>query len=70
VALEHDFNDVFSFMVEGVSRWDALDHRWLSSVNVAPIFNVTENLQLDFGAHFALNRETDREFFVGFTFRR
>lgn len=70
VALEHDFNKLFSFMVEGVSRWDALDHRWLSSVNVAPIFNVTENLQFDFGAHFALNRETDREFFVGFTFRR
>lgn len=70
VALEHDFTDLFSFMVEGVSRWDALDHRWRSSVNVAPMFNVTENLQLDLGAHFALNRETDREFFVGFTFRR
>jgi Putative MetA-pathway of phenol degradation len=70
VALEHDFNDVFSFIVEGVSRWNALDHRWLSSVNVAPVVTVNDNLQFDFGAHFALNRETDREFFVGFTYRR
>lgn len=70
VALEHDFTELFSFVVEGVSRWDAQTHQWRSSVNVAPMFNATENLQVDFGAHLALNRETDREFFVGFTFRR
>ncbi|WP_165822107.1 transporter [Hymenobacter edaphi] len=70
VALEHDFNDLFSFMVEGVARWDAQHSGWRNSVNVAPMFNLNDNLQVDFGAHFALNRETDREFFVGFTFRR
>ncbi|OON70503.1 transporter [Hymenobacter sp. CRA2] len=69
-ALEHDFNDTFSLMVEGVTRWDAQHWGWRSSVNVAPIINVTDNLQFDLGAHLALNRETDREFFVGFTYRR
>ncbi|GAB2949621.1 hypothetical protein GCM10027048_13390 [Hymenobacter coalescens] len=70
VALEHDFNDTFSFLVEGVARWDAQHSDWRNSLNVAPIINVTDNLQFDLGAHLALNRETDREFFFGFTFRR
>jgi hypothetical protein len=70
VALEHDFTDKFSFLVEGVTRWDKQHSGWRSSVNLAPIINVTDNLQFDFGAHLALNRETDREFFFGFTFRR
>lgn len=70
IALDHEFSNVFSFLVEGVSRWDALHSGWRSSVNLAPIFTVSENLQFDLGAHFALNKEADREFFVGFTFRR
>lgn len=70
VALEHDFTDTFSLMAEGVTRWDAQRSGWRSSFNVAPIIHVTDNLQVDFGAHLALNREADREFFVGFTFRR
>ncbi|WP_185816773.1 transporter [Hymenobacter metallilatus] len=70
IALDHEFNEVFSFLVEGVTRWDAQQSGWRTSVNVAPIFTVNPNLQFDFGAHLALNKETDREFFVGFTFRR
>lgn len=70
IALDHEFTDVFSFLVEGVTQWDTKHNGWRTTVNLAPIFTVNENLQLDFGAHFALNRETDREFFVGFSFRR
>ncbi|HEX8427650.1 transporter [Hymenobacter sp.] len=70
IALDHEFNDVFSFLIEGVTQWDTKHAGWRSSVNIAPIFSVNENLQFDFGTHLALSRETDREFFVGFTFRR
>jgi hypothetical protein len=70
IAVDHEFNDVFGFLVEGVTQWDAQHSGWRSSVNLAPIITLNDNLQLDFGAHLALNKETDREFFVGFTFRR
>ncbi|MBX0291321.1 transporter [Hymenobacter sp. HSC-4F20] len=70
IALDHEFNEVFSFLVEGVTQWDAQHSGWRSSLNLAPIFTLNPNLQVDFGAHLALSKETDREFFVGFTFRR
>ena len=70
IALDHEFTDVFSFLIEGVTQWDTKHAGWRSSLNLAPIFTVNENLQFDFGAHLALNRETDREFFIGFSFRR
>jgi hypothetical protein len=70
VALDHEFSDLFSFLVEGVTQWDAEHSGWRSSINMAPIFNINKNMQADFGAHLALSKEMDREFFVGFTFRR
>jgi hypothetical protein len=70
VALDHEFSDVFSFLVEGVTQWDAQHSGWHSSLNLAPIISVNDNLQLDLGTHLALSKETDREFFVGFTYRR
>lgn len=70
VALDHEFSDVFSFLVEGVTQWDALHSGWRSSLNLAPIFTVSENLQFDLGSHLALNKDMDREFFIGFTYRR
>lgn len=70
IALDHEFTDVFSFLVEGVTQWDAQRRDWRSSLNLAPIFSLNDNLQVDFGTHLALSKEMDREFFVGFTFRR
>lgn len=70
VAIDHEFTDTFGFLVEGVTQWDAEHRGWRSSLNLAPIFTLTDNLQVDLGTHLALNRETDREFFFGFTFRR
>jgi hypothetical protein len=70
LAVDHEFTDVFSFLVEGVTQWDAEHSRWRSSINIAPIFTVNENLQFDVGTHLALSRETDRQFFLGFSFRR
>jgi len=70
LAIDHEFTEVFSFLVEGVMQWDAAHTGWRSSINIAPIFTVNENLQFDLGTHLALSREMDREFFLGFTFRR
>lgn len=70
VAVERELTKQISFLVEGVARWDAQHSGWRNSLNLAPIISLSDNLQVDFGAHLALNRETDREFFVGFTFRR
>jgi hypothetical protein len=70
IALDHEFTDVFSFLVEGVTSWDAAHSGWRSSINFAPIFTLNPNLQVDLGTHLALSKETDRQFFVGFTFRR
>ncbi|KAA9331626.1 transporter [Hymenobacter busanensis] len=70
VAVQHEFTDRLSLLLEGVTQWNTQQARWHSSVNVAPVISVNDNFQVDFGGHFALNRETDREFFVGFTLRR
>jgi hypothetical protein len=57
-------------VTEAVAQWNTEQRRWLASTNIAPIFKVTPNLQLDLGTHLALNRLTDHEYFVGVTFRR
>jgi len=70
VALEYDFTEKLGFVTEAVAMWNTEQRRWLASTNIAPIFKLTPNLQLDLGAHLALNRLSDHEYFVGFTFRR
>jgi hypothetical protein len=69
-ALEYDFTEKFGLVTEAVAQWNTEQRRWLASTNIAPIFKVTPNLQLDLGTHLALNRLTDHEYFVGVTFRR
>ncbi|GAA3991828.1 transporter [Hymenobacter antarcticus] len=70
VALEYDFTRKLGLITEAVAQWNTQQRRWQSSVNVAPIIKLNDNLQLDFGTHLALNRISDREYFVGFTVRR
>ncbi|MDO7847788.1 transporter [Hymenobacter sp. M29] len=69
-ALEYDFTEKFGLVTEAVALWNTEQRRWLASTNIAPIFKLTPNLQLDLGTHLALNRLTDREYLVGVTFRR
>ncbi|GAB3587897.1 transporter [Hymenobacter daeguensis] len=69
-ALEWDFAKKVGVVIEGVTQWNTEQRRWQASTNLAPIFKVTDNLQLDLGTHLALNRLSDHEYFVGFTFRR
>ena len=70
VALEYDFTEKFGVVSEAVAQWNTQQRRWQASLNVAPIFKVTENLQLDAGTHLALKGLSDHEYFVGFTVRR
>jgi hypothetical protein len=69
-ALEWDFAKKVGIVIEGVTQWNTEQRRWQASTNIAPIFKVTDNLQLDLGTHLALNRLSDHQYFVGFTFRR
>lgn len=69
-ALEYDFAKRVGIITEGVAQWNTEQRRWLASVNIAPIFKVNDNLQLDIGTHLALNRLSDHQYFVGFTVRR
>ena len=70
VALEYDFTKKLGLITETVAEWNTQQRRWQTSLNVAPIFKVTNNLQLDIGTHLALDRLSDHEYFVGFTLRR
>ncbi|MDB5267748.1 MAG: hypothetical protein JWP58_788 [Hymenobacter sp.] len=69
-ALEWDFAKKVGVVIEGVTQWNTEQRRWQASTNIAPIFKVTDNFQLDFGTHIALNRLSDHQYFVGFTLRR
>ncbi|QNE40782.1 transporter [Hymenobacter sp. NBH84] len=64
---------VFTHWLEGfaevVGHWDTSKNRWQAGVNLGPQFDVSDNLQFDIGTHIALNRQTDHEYFVGFSFR-
>ncbi|WP_082684931.1 transporter [Hymenobacter sedentarius] len=70
LAFDYEFTKKLSLLAEGVTQWNSLQHQWQSSVNLAPIFNITENFQVDAGTHLALDRQIDHEYFVGFTLRR
>ncbi|OWP64939.1 hypothetical protein CDA63_00860 [Hymenobacter amundsenii] len=70
VNLDHSFAPWLTGFVEAVAQHDFRTRRWEEAVNVGPIFFVGKNIQLDFGRHFALTRNADREYFVGLVIRR
>jgi hypothetical protein len=70
VALEYDFTKKVGLITEAVAQWNALQRQWETSVNIAPLLKLTRNVQLDAGTHLAMNRLSDREYFVGVTLRR
>lgn len=70
VNLDHAFRPWLTGFVELVAQHDFRARRWDESINMGPIFMVGKNLQFDFGRHFALTRQADREYFVGFVVRR
>ncbi len=69
-AVEYDFTEKFGLVGEAVAQWNTQQRRWQASLNFAPILKLTDNFQLDAGTHLALNRRSERHYFVGFTLRR
>ena len=70
VALEYDFTRKPGPITEAVAQWNTQQRRWQTTVNVAPIIKVNDNLRLDFGTYLVLKCLSDRKYFVGFTIRR
>ena len=70
VALEYDFTRKPGLITEAVAWWNTQQRRWQTTVNVAPIIKVNDNLRLDFGTYLVLKCLSDRKYFVGFTIRR
>lgn len=68
-ALEYDFTEKFGIVSEAVAQWNTLERRWQTSLNLAPILKLTEDLQLDAGTHVPLNSRTEQHYFVGVTVR-
>ena len=68
--LKYEFARKSGLITEAVAQWNTQQRRWQTTVNVVPIIKVNNNLRLDFGTYPALNRLSDREYFVGFTIRR
>ena len=70
INLDHSFAPWLTGFVEAVAVHDFRTSRWEEAVNLGPVFFVGKNIQFDFGRHFALTREANREYFVGFVVRR
>lgn len=67
--VQYKFPKVLELLVEGIARWDTQQNQWHESLNVAPIFNVGENLRFDLGARVSLNRQQQDEFYSGVAVR-
>ncbi|MBT9394954.1 transporter [Hymenobacter sp. NST-14] len=70
INLDHTLRPWLMVFVEAVAERDFRSRRWEEALNVGPVFFVGKNLQFDFGRHFALTRNADREYFVGLVVRR
>ena len=69
-ATDYQFTKVVQAFVELVGYWDVRQASWGSSVNLGPQLDISDNVQLDFGAHLPLTHSVDREYFLGLSFRR
>ncbi|GGE98367.1 transporter [Hymenobacter cavernae] len=69
-TIDREFTKWLEGFAEIVGYWDMRQSAWRSSINLGPQFDIGDNLQLDFGTHLPLNHQTDREYFIGFSFRR
>lgn len=70
LSLDHSFRPWLTAFAEAVTVHDFREPKWNTALNLGPIFLIGKNAQLDFGRHFALTRDADREYFVGVVLRR
>jgi hypothetical protein len=70
VTTDYQFTKLVQAFVELVGYWDTRQATWRSSINVGPQLDISDNVQLDFGAHLPITHSVDREYFLGISFRR
>jgi hypothetical protein len=69
LTTDYQFTKLVQAFVELVGYWDTRQSAWRSSVNLGPQLDISDNVQLDFGAHLPLTHSVDREYFLGLSFR-
>lgn len=70
ITTDYQFTHLLQAFVELVGYWDTRQAAWRSSVNLGPQLDLSDNVQLDFGAHLPITHSVDREYFLGISFRR
>ncbi len=70
LTTDYEFTKLLEGFVELVGYWDVRQASWRSSINVGPQLDISDNVQLDFGAHLPITHSVDREYFLGISFRR
>ncbi|MBT2556317.1 transporter [Hymenobacter sp. ISL-91] len=68
--LDHAFRPWLMGFAELVAQHDFRARRWDEALNAGAVFSVGKNMQFDIGRQFALTRQADREYFVGFVIQR
>ncbi|GAC1372045.1 MAG: hypothetical protein NVSMB30_12400 [Hymenobacter sp.] len=67
---DYQFTKLLQVFAELVGYKDVRQAQWRSSINTGVQLDVSDNVQLDFGTHLPITRSTDREYFLGLSFRR
>jgi hypothetical protein len=69
-AIDYEFSTFLSAFAEVSGMWNTRQAAWQASFNLGPQLHLSDNLIVDFGAHLALTKNTEQEYFVGMSFRR
>ena len=67
---DYQFTKLIQAFVELVGYDEVRLNDWRSSINTGVQLDVSDNVQLDFGTHLPITHSTDREYFLGISFRR
>lgn len=70
LTTDYQFSKLVQAFVEVVAIRDWRQHAWLGTLNFGPQVDLSDNVQLDFGAHLPLSHGLGHEYFLGLSFRR
>ena len=66
---DYQFTKLVQVFAELVGYKDVRQPQWRSSINTGVQLDLSDDVQLDFGTHQPITRSTDREYFLGLSFR-
>ena len=70
LTTDYQLTKLIQAFVELVGYDEVRLNDWRSSINTGIQLDVSDNVQLDFGTHLPITHSTDREYFLGISFRR